>query len=150
MAEELPNGFFSETNLFSGVAIGFKQNISNPVYLDVNTLVSDTQPELVADILAINNSIFNILSTHKGSRIFRPTYGSNLLNLIHEPADQLTEWRIKNELIDAIERWEPRIRLLAGATKVQKLASGTEYQVFIAYEILISKVITKVEFVLTQ
>jgi phage baseplate assembly protein W len=155
MPEELPQGFYAESNFFSTVAVGYKQNIQNPTYLDVNTLVGVTSAqELLADILAINNSLYNLLSTPKGSRIFQPLYGSNLMNLIHEPADDLTAWRIRNELIDAIYKWEPRVRLIVGETSVIAYPEGDMgfpgFKVQVAYEILISNIISKLDFVITQ
>lgn len=152
MAEELPSGFFAESNFFSTVAVGMKQNVQNPTYLDINTLVGVTSAqELVADVLAINNSLYNLLSTPIGSRIFQPLYGCSLLELVHEPVDDLTAWRIRNELIDAIYKWEKRIRLIVKATKIEvRPENDPGYNVQLAYEILLSNFTAKVDFVLTQ
>ena len=82
--------------------------VFSDVNLDVNT---ESSRELVYNEDAINKSIVTILSTKRGSRVFRRSFGSNLQDVLFDPMDDITVNRIKRELIRAIEQWEPRIIL---------------------------------------
>jgi hypothetical protein len=57
----------------------------------------------------INQSINDILSTRKGSRVLYPEYGSNLHRIVFEPNDEVTEDLINLYTVRALEEWEPRI-----------------------------------------
>lgn len=64
------------------------------------------------NIGVILQSIFVILATPPGSRIWQPEFGCNITKLLFslETEDVLNE--AKQEVRYALERWEPRIRLL--------------------------------------
>jgi len=50
-----------------------------------------------------------LLLTRKGERYNLPTYGSNLLDILFEPADIITKSAIKDNIIDVLSENEPRI-----------------------------------------
>lgn len=86
------------------------------VFSDVNMDVNIDSPlELVYNEDSINKSIVTILSTHKGSRVFRRDFGSYLGDLLFEPLDSVTSDKIKSELITAIQEWEPRILIISSS-----------------------------------
>lgn len=60
----------------------------------------------------IKRSILNIIKTHKGSRVYDANYGTNLHRLIHEQNIQRTRNIAKAEIKEAIEKYEPRAKLL--------------------------------------
>jgi hypothetical protein len=64
------------------------------------------------NIGVILQSIFVILATPPGSRVWQPEFGCNITKLLFslETEDVLNE--AKQEVRYALERWEPRIRLL--------------------------------------
>lgn len=57
----------------------------------------------------IRSSIERILGTTKGERVMRPTFGSSLLDMLFEIADDITEKEIKDEIINTLNTEEPRI-----------------------------------------
>lgn len=61
----------------------------------------------------INQSIFLILSTRPGERFFNPQFGSRLPLLIFEQVDEAFKVELELETRGALERWEPRIRIVA-------------------------------------
>jgi len=61
----------------------------------------------------INQSIFLILSTRPGERFFNPQFGSRLPLLVFEPVDEAFKVELELETRGALERWEPRIRIVA-------------------------------------
>ncbi len=58
-----------------------------------------------------NQNIRLILTTIKGSDIHRPDFGSELYLWIDKPLTAINQGRIKAEIVDAIERWEPRVKI---------------------------------------
>ena len=89
-----------------------------------------TLPEVVVDIQAINNSLYNILATPIGSRTFQPEYGSVLHKFIHEPVDAQTAIAIEMLLVQAIERWEPRIAIDRSRTRAIPKHLGFEVELY--------------------
>ncbi|NJN85623.1 MAG: GPW/gp25 family protein [Leptolyngbyaceae cyanobacterium SL_7_1] len=59
----------------------------------------------------IEESIYIILRTGLGERVYRPGFGSRLSELVHEPLNVQTLLQIRLYVEEAIERWEPRITL---------------------------------------
>jgi phage baseplate assembly protein W len=61
----------------------------------------------------IEQSILDIIATRPGQRVRRPEYGCLIHTLVWEPADDITLSLAKRHIQDALERWEPRIAVLA-------------------------------------
>ena len=57
----------------------------------------------------IHESIRQILGTARGSRFLLPEFGSRLHELLFESNDAILRGLIHHEVIDALNRWEPRI-----------------------------------------
>jgi phage baseplate assembly protein W len=62
-------------------------------------------------IKSIIQNINIILTTPKGSDPHRPLFGSNIWQFIDQPLTVITRGRIKAEIIEAIETWEPRVEI---------------------------------------
>jgi len=80
------------------------------LYSDINQY-SPTSTALVTDLDSIYQSIGNILSTPKNTRLFRPEFGSSIENLLFEPMDDETVASLYDTIILAIQQWEPRVIL---------------------------------------
>jgi phage baseplate assembly protein W len=109
------------------------------VWLDVNTQIDiNGKPDLVANVQAINNSLFNLFRCNIGARgpIFQPEYGTGLLNLLEEPMDYITANKIRMVLIQAIQRWEPRIEVDQNRTRVDPNTALAAFQVQVYYSII--------------
>lgn len=106
------------------------------VWLDLSTDYGlNTDPLLVPDIQAVNNSLRNLLRCPIGSRgrTFRPTYGTYLFHALQEPIDEKTTDAIRASLVQSIEYWEPRIGLDYANTLVLAVPQLPGYVVKIAY-----------------
>lgn len=57
----------------------------------------------------IHESIRQILGTRLGERFLRPDFGTRLHELVFEPNDSVLYGLIRHEVVDALDRWEPRI-----------------------------------------
>ncbi len=59
----------------------------------------------------LHQSVRDILSTPKGSRVMRREYGSDVFRLIDAPMNRDTLMNIYAAGAEAIARWEPRLSL---------------------------------------
>ena len=60
---------------------------------------------------AIARSVRNLVQTIQGERQFQPVLGSNVQNLLFDNMDKLTASAIKQEIINTIENYEPRVEM---------------------------------------
>lgn len=65
-----------------------------------------------SDIALIRASIKSILFWPYGTRFYNETYGSKIKELLEEPNDTVLIGLVKHFIIEAISKWETRIRLL--------------------------------------
>lgn len=87
------------------------------------------------DVNAVRLSLFTIFSTNKGERLFNPNFGSNLESLLFEPMDDTTAFYIRNEILDCITKWEPRIVLNKQGTTVIPNYENQVYEIVLVYSI---------------
>lgn len=119
--------------------INASNQISQSIYLDVNSQIDHNgKPDLLPDVQAINNSLFNLFSCNVGARgpIFQPEYGNNLIQLIHEPLDLVTANKLRILLIQAVQRWEPRIIIDMLRTTVEPDLIMNRFNVVVYYTIV--------------
>lgn len=72
----------------------------------------------------IKQSIQHIITTNLKERCMRPDFGSGLRALLFEPNNEVLLRRANSVVIEAIEKWEPRI-ILIRATVTQDPFRGT-------------------------
>lgn len=72
------------------------------------------------DIERINQSLFIIFETAKGSRLLNPEFGSDLRKYRFDPLDRALMEKIRYTITEDIRRWEPRITL----TSIEFLADN--------------------------
>jgi hypothetical protein len=70
---------------------------------------------------SIMQNVKVILTTMKGEDIHRPEFGSNLYLFIDQPMTAITKGKIMAEIVDAIEEWEPRV-------KIRNIALNKDYE----------------------
>lgn len=97
-------------------------DVTNAKYIDINTNVGLTiKPDLLTELAAVKNSIFNILMTPLGTRYRLPEFGSALLWIIGEPKDLTTENQIRNAVVRAIQRWETRVTVDINSVQIKSI-----------------------------
>ena len=89
------------------------------------------------DVNAINQSIRNLLYTSYYERPFQPLVGSNLRDILFEPADPITKNDLKQAITQIIGNYEPRVTLdnLVIVDESEKNA----YKVTIVYKINLNR-----------
>ena len=86
---------------------------------------------VVTDAAAINNAIKNILLTPKGSLPGKPTFGSRIHEMIFTQIDHISTEIIKTFIIEALDKWEPRIIvtdvIIEDAPEYNKIIANISY-----------------------
>lgn len=103
-------------------------------WVDVNTNYgADSDPELLVDAAAINNSLMNIFTCMVGTRANQRDYGSYLMQQLFEPCDNVTADDVMFGLIQSVEKWEPRIFINRAKTSVYPLPTYDGFDVNFGY-----------------
>ena len=83
----------------------------------------------------MKRALYNIISTRKGERFYRPDLGSNITDLLFEPLDAATETSlISLEIEFVIRKYEPRVNLIRADVDINYDNNG--FDVVIAFEII--------------
>ena len=82
-------------------------------YIDLNITPHPSSGDLVLkqDKEAVKRSVRNIMLTNDYERPFKPNFGANLRGLLFELADDITKMEIRNQISEALEMLEPRVRI---------------------------------------
>lgn len=94
-----------------------------------NPNTEDWNFNLSQDLYIIESSLKNLLITTKGERIMEPEYGTRLRYLLFEPNITGIEAMVRAEIVEALNRWEPRIVLTSVAVTRQNRDVKVEVQV---------------------
>lgn len=89
----------------------FQPALSGEVAGHPSGLASDRLGEIVTGVADINQCIYIILTTPKGSDPHRPTFGSELHLYLDYPIDSARPHLVR-EAVDALSLWEPRIQVM--------------------------------------
>ena len=95
---------------------------------------------LTNDLIAIKNttaiarSLRNLVLTTPGERFFNENLGSQVNNLLFENVDDVTAMSVRQEIINVIENYEPRVKLLT--VSVNANIDTYSMDVVIAYQVI--------------
>lgn len=85
--------------------------------LDLNFTIHPLKKDLNKNLdqIAVINAIKNLILTSHYEKPFDPDYGSNIRKLLFETLDIITASAIEREIIQTVESYEPRVRLISTA-----------------------------------
>lgn len=95
---------------------------------------------------AVKQSLINILTTRKGDRRMKPTFGADLERYLFEPMDKYTAENIGNTIVNEIRAWEDRIEF--ENVDVNANHDNQQYEINIYYYIKNSTIQQSISFVL--
>jgi phage baseplate assembly protein W len=83
---------------------------------------------------SVRQSILIILSTAKGERVMRPTFGCGISELVFAVNNTTTQALVKLEVRESLQNWEPRIEVLSvetssGGDRGERLIISIDYRV---------------------
>ena len=81
--------------------------------IDLNLTAHPNSKDLTLkqDVESVKRSLRNIMLTNKYERPFKPNFGANLRGLLFELADDITKYEIRKQINEAIQSFEPRVRV---------------------------------------
>jgi phage baseplate assembly protein W len=104
---------------------------------DLNRRFQQTSNQLViTSVDALNMDIDNILECPKKSFMFNRGFGSQIKSILFEPMNDLTANKLKILFIEAIQAWEPRVRLDFQNSVVVPYPDIHQYVAYLIYTIL--------------
>jgi len=104
------------------------------MYSDIN-VHSPTKDPLVYGEASVMQSVFSILATRRTERLFRPTLGSDLENILFDNMSTLTEMQIRKESYDAVDEQEPRVILNSAKSVVTAIPEEQTYETKLVFSI---------------
>jgi uncharacterized protein len=66
----------------------------------------------------IEEAVYHILATAQGERVMRPDFGCGVHDLVFAPNSATTLGRVKQDVLQALVRYEPRIDVLEVSTEI--------------------------------
>ncbi len=95
------------------------------------TLMSRFTGKDITDEDHLRQSIEDIVTTPKGSRVMRRDYGSSLFLLVDQPANPGLYSRIRSAIAESIDAWEPRVvlsKIILDATNISRGQLGVGFE----------------------
>jgi phage baseplate assembly protein W len=105
------------------------------IYSDLNQY-TPTKYSISVDVESIYQSISNILSTPIGTREWEPLFGSAISTVLFELILDETAFLILTLVVSAIERWEPRVRVIQNESTVIADEDNHKYAIDLRFEII--------------
>jgi len=127
---------FTESRSFKDLSVGFTRNANTK---DVAIVKNDN---------AIKQSVKNLILTVPGEKPFQPEIGSRISELLFEPLDPFTSDSIKQEVINTISQYEPRVRIVNVFVKAN--FDKNSFDVELRYQIVGLPPVESIEFVLQR
>jgi phage baseplate assembly protein W len=90
--------------------------MANGRYININYPFRNSPKGFFLDLTttdnqAIKSDLMHLILTRKGQRLYNPDFGTNLLQFIFEPNDDLTFSSIKQEITDVVKRYLPNLQI---------------------------------------
>lgn len=105
-----------------------------PFYLDVNSTSPQTRP-VVKDAESVLQSLRNLLNTRRGEIPFLPRYGIDIEEKLFDLQDDATRLEILSDVFDAVDEFEPRVKLRRGQSSVELFPEDNQIQVSLDFTI---------------
>jgi phage baseplate assembly protein W len=104
---------------------------------------------LKKDILAVKQSVINILMTNRGEKVFDPDFGGSLRDYLFENYDSITAAAIKSRITTSLLNYEPRVVILD--LEVTDLTERNALKIVLELNIISpEEVTTTVEFIVER
>ena len=121
---------------FKDISLSFEPH---PVTKDLTILKNEN---------AIKQSIKNLVLTVPGEKPFQPSIGSRISELLFEPLDNFTADAVRQEVVNTIEQYEPRVTL--ARVNVRMNFVNNSFNVEVVYKIVGLPTVETIEFVLKR
>lgn len=104
------------------------------LYSDLNYIKPSIGDRLY-DVDSVFQSVFSIIGTKKGDRVFRPNYGLNLTSYLFEPCDEYTARSILYS-IESVMNLEPRVKFNSSKSSVTPVPTQSLFLITLYFTVL--------------
>lgn len=129
--EVIAEGFLSGEELTDETLV---TETSEVIYKDFNQK-NIGQDTFIYNMEAIIQSVMNTIFTVPTQRVFRPAVGASLDFAIFAPINEITSSRLRQILIDSVEKWEPRIIVDRNKSYINPNDIDEGYDIFLVYQV---------------
>ena len=127
---------FKRSRNFADLNIGLSLN---PFTKDIYKVTNEN---------SIKQAVKNLVLTVPGEKPFQPLVGSRVNELLFEPLDAFTADAIKEEVINTIKQYEPRVNLTK--VEVTPIYANNKINIDIEYQIVGLPIVESISFVLQR
>lgn len=106
--------------------------IFRETYSDINQ-TTPSKKDLVADHESVRQSIYTILNTEFGERLFLPEFYGGIESILFNQIDSVTDFVILNRLANAVEKWDNRVQLDMNSSTITKHEDENTYELNLTY-----------------
>ncbi len=103
---------------------------------------------VLKDTAAIRQAMKNLVLTSPGEKLFQSDIGSKTYQLLFEPLDPFTVDTLKDEIVQTLKNFEPRIEILT--VDVTAVDDYHELRVDVEYRIIGQPLVQTVDFILQR
>ena len=82
-----------------GIRYPFTLENNDELYMDLNMTKEES----------LKSRLLHVIFTPKGQRLRNPDFGTNLIKYIHEPADETTFERLRNDITQQVYKYVPDV-----------------------------------------
>ena len=82
-----------------GIKYPFTLENDDELYMDLDTTHEDS----------VKSKLLHVIFTPKGQRLRNPDFGTDLIKYIHEPSDDTTFERLKNDISKQVYKYVPEV-----------------------------------------
>lgn len=82
-----------------GIKYPFTLENNEELYMDLNLTQEDS----------LKSRLLHVIFTPKGQRLRNPDFGTDLIKYIHEPSDETTFERLKNDITQQVYKYVPDV-----------------------------------------
>lgn len=99
---------------------------------------SQSFPDQSLDVKAIKESVVQIITTSRGERIMRPSFGCNAFDYVFESFNEDLQLRVERDVRQAITKWEPRVRVDAVQVVSSEVVEPGQITIRVQYTVLLT------------
>ena len=134
--KDITNKEFTKSRSFKDIGVSFSKNS----FTDDLAIVKNEN--------SIKQSVKNLILTQMGEKPFQPTKGCRVNALLFEPLDPFTADALKEEVLNTIRQYEPRVKI--SDCIVTPILESNKINISITYRVVGLPIVETIAFILQR
>tara|TARA_B100000214_G_C23674544_1_gene493523 strand:+ start:216 stop:635 length:420 start_codon:yes stop_codon:yes gene_type:complete len=134
--KDITNKEFKKSRSFKDIGVSFSKNS----FTDDLAIVKNEN--------SIKQSVKNLILTQMGEKPFQPTKGCRVNALLFEPLDPFTADALKEEVLNTIRQYEPRVKI--SECVVTPILESNKINISITYRVVGLPIVETIAFILQR